>query len=217
MELILLAVIAWLGAGAAVAVIMGRRGYSRPAWGVIGMLLGPLALPLALNTSWARRPGRVSILASEPAGSGPISVLAAIDGSDEALTALVRAVGVLGDRLGRLSLVSVTSIDSATDAGLLEQEKALAGDWMAAARQRIPDRPAEEYVVPGRPSDTLTELAVDGKYDLLVVGSRGRGVSPRLFGSVALELAASSPVPILIGGQRSALAPQYDRFSVARR
>jgi nucleotide-binding universal stress UspA family protein len=201
-QLLLIAcLIGWISVGPALSVFMGRRGHSPATWGTVGMLLGPLALPLAADAVWRRRRPLLSVLADAPAGPGPVSVLAGIDGSEEAHAALAHAVGVVGDRIGRLTLVCVASLDAATDISLLEEDEALARRWMDSARRLVPDLTAEEYVVAGRPADTLARLAAEGGYDLLVIGSRGRGLSPRLFGSVARELAGSSPVPVLIGGQ----------------
>ena len=199
--LLILGLIGWISVGPVLSVVMGRRGHSPAAWGTVGMFLGPLALPLAADAVWRPRRTPVTILVDAPAGPGPVAVLAGIDGSEEANAALAQAVGVVGDRIGRLTLVYVASLDAATDVSLLEQDEALARRWMDAAQRVVPDLAAEEYVVPGRPADTLVRLAAEGGYDLLVVGSRGRGLSPRLFGSVARELAGSSPVPVLIGGQ----------------
>jgi nucleotide-binding universal stress UspA family protein len=183
------------------------------------MFLGPLAFPLAADALWRRRRTPVTILADATAGPGPVAVLVGVDGSEEANAALGQAMGVVGDRLGRLTLVYVTSVEAATDASLLEQDEAFARRWMASAQRLVPGLAAEECIVSGRPAVALARLAAEGGYDLLVVGSRGRGLSARLFGSVAQELAGSSPVPVLIGGQghggsmRTPLAPST-AFSV---
>lgn len=198
---LLLALAGWISVGPVLSVVMGRRGYSPAAWGILGAILGPLALPLALDTFWRRRDDEPSVLATAPHRPGPSSVLVAIDGSAEARMALARAVALLGDRIGRLTLMHVASYEAADDPDQLEVEEALARRWAAAARSAAPGLQADEYVVPGRPADALARFAAERGYDLLVVGSRGRGMSPRLFGSVARALAASSPVPVLIGGQ----------------
>lgn len=47
-QLIVLVVFAgWVSVGPLMSVVMGRRGYSPAAWGILGTLLGPLGLPLA--------------------------------------------------------------------------------------------------------------------------------------------------------------------------
>jgi nucleotide-binding universal stress UspA family protein len=205
--LLILALLAWISVGPVLSIAMGRRGYAPATWGTIGMFLGPLALPLALDAARRRRRNAVTVLTGAPAaGPGPVAVLAGIDGSEEASAALAHAVDLLGDRLGRLTLVYVASVDAATDVALLEQDEALARRWMASARRAAASPPAEECVVTGQPATMLAQIAGNGDYDLLVIGPRGHGMSPRLFGSVARELAASSPVPVLIGGQPPAVS-----------
>ena len=82
----------------------------------------------------------------------------------------------------------------------MEREAAQARVWMAATRQALGGRETTDIVVGGRPAPTLARLAAEGGYDLVVVGTRGRGLSPRLLGSVASELAGSAPLPVLVGG-----------------
>lgn len=206
-ELILmLCLAAWASVGVVLSVMMGRRGRSPAAWLIIGVLLGPLAIPVALDARWHRHPRGVSILTTAPTRPG-LRVLAAVDGSPEAVTALERAVALLGDRIGRLTLAYVTDYDAAEDPALFTDEETRAGQWMTEAREAAAGGlPAEECVLMGDPATTLAHLAADERYDLLVVGNRGRGLSPRLFGSVAGSLARSSPVPVLIGGQHHAAA-----------
>jgi nucleotide-binding universal stress UspA family protein len=46
----------------------------------------------------------------------------------------------------------------------------------------------------------LPRLAAEGGYDLLVVGSRGTGLSKVLLGNTATTLAAQAKVPVLLAG-----------------
>ena len=195
---------AWMSFGVVLAVVMGRRGHAPAAWGLLGMLLGPLAVPVALDVARRHRRPTVQTLArGEPSREG-IAVLAGIDGSEEARLALGRAVALLGPRIGRLAVVTVLPYDAEDDPVVLESDQAQARLWMALARDAAPDVAAEEYVVTGRPSKVLADLAESDHFDVIVVGARGRGMSPWLFGSVAGALAQSSPVPVLIGGRTQA-------------
>ena len=128
-----------------------------------------------------------TLVVGEPIREG-IAVLAGIDGSEDAVLALRRAATLLGSRIGRLAVVTVLPHDAEDDPVVLESDQTQARLWMRAAREATPGVAAEEYVV-------------TGDFHVIVVGSRGRGMSPRLFGSVAGALAHSSPVPVLIGAQ----------------
>jgi hypothetical protein len=67
--------------GFVLAVVMGRLGFSPFAWGLLGLLLGPIALLLALVEVKNERPWWSRLVASGDPGSGPVDVLAGIDGS----------------------------------------------------------------------------------------------------------------------------------------
>ena len=62
----------------------------------------------------------------------------------------------------------------------------------------------EHHVVAGRAADAITHVATDVDVDLIVTGSRGRGpIRSMLLGSVAAEIAADAPVPVLVARRDS--------------
>jgi nucleotide-binding universal stress UspA family protein len=199
--------------GFVLAIVMGRLGYSWFGWGLLGLLLGPIGLLLALVEVRRERPWWTRLVASGDRGGGPVDVLVGIDGSPESAAAATAALELLGGRVGRLTLVAVTDLDNSY-AGReerlrmeaeLERQAAVVRAWL---RKR--DRPvqAEPTVVPelrlmaGRPASTLDTVAAEEGYDLLVVGARGAGLSRVLLGSVASRLAARASVPVLVVGDR---------------
>jgi hypothetical protein len=123
--------------GFVLAIVMGRVGYSPFAWGLLGLLLAPIALLLALVEVRNERPWWTRLVASGDPGGGPVDVLVGIDGSPESAAAT-----------------------------------------------------------------TLDTIAAEDDYDLLVVGTRGAGLSSVLLGSVASRLAARASVPVLVVGDR---------------
>jgi nucleotide-binding universal stress UspA family protein len=65
--------------------------------------------------------------------------------------------------------------------------------------QRLLPGPAQEIMRPGRGVHELLREAETGRYDLIVVRSRGRRGWQRLaFGSLAARLARYSPIPVII-------------------
>ena len=83
----------WLTIGLVLSLVLGRRGHDGFTWLVIGTLLGPLALLLALDAVQNGEPAEP--LVSTPTGivpDGGIDVLVGADGSDEARAALEEAV-----------------------------------------------------------------------------------------------------------------------------
>jgi nucleotide-binding universal stress UspA family protein len=198
--------------GFVLAIVMGRLGHSPFAWGLLGVVLGPIALLLALATARGQQPWS-RLVAAGVAGSGPVDVLVGIDGSPESAAATTAALDLLGDRVGRLTLVAVSELDDSV-AGREEQER-LQGElerqaeavrlWLREHRQH--DQGAQP-VVPelvlrsGQPAAILDRIAAEDGYGLLVVGARGAGLSSVLLGSVATRLAARASVPVLVIGER---------------
>ena len=101
----------WIGFGLLLALVMGRHGHDPFAWWLLGTLLGPLAVPLAVSSEGrqAERPERLRV---EVPGRGPVDVLVGLDGSPEAAAALLTVLDLLGPQLGRLTLATVIDLDA---------------------------------------------------------------------------------------------------------
>ena len=172
--------------GFVLAIVMGRLGHSPYAWGLLGLLLGPIALLLALVEVRNERPWWTRLVASGDPGGGPVDVLVGIDGSPESAAATTAALELLGGRVGRLTLVAVTDLDDSYAGreerlrlqGELERQAESVRDWLW---ERDGPVHAEPTVVPelklmaGRPATVLDTIAAEDGYDLLVVGARGLG------------------------------------------
>jgi len=199
--------------GFVLAVVMGRLGRSPFAWGLLGLVLGPIALLLALVEVRSERPWWTRLVASGDPGSGPVDVLVGVDGSPESAAATTAALELLGDRVGRLTLVAVTDLDESYAGreervrlqGELERQAEAVRAWLGereAAGQATRVNP-ELQLMAGRPATTLDTIAAEDGYGLLVVGARGAGMSSLLLGSVATSLAARASVPVLVVGDRA--------------
>jgi nucleotide-binding universal stress UspA family protein len=197
--LFLVVLSAWFAIGVILAIVMGRRGHAPFTWFVLGTLLGPFGVLLAADA--ARRERRLAPApgAAAPAAAGGLAVLVGVDGSAESLSALDAACALLGPRIGRLTLAAVVSYDAAEEPALAT-ERAAAAEALADAAARAAAFAPDTVVLAGRPDDALARRALEGGYDVLVVGRRGRGPSKAVLGSVAARLAARTPVPVLVGG-----------------
>lgn len=195
--------VGWAAIGVTLALVMGRRGHSGFAWLVLGAVLGPLAVVLAVDaTRHERRPGAEIVLAATPptSGTGPVDVLVGYDGSQEALAAAEAVVELFGTRLGRLTAATVVPYGEATDARRRAADALR--DLAGHSRGRVPGL----ELLRGHPSAALGAFAAGGHYDLIAVGTRGAGITKALLGSAASELARDSSVPVLLVGGRRASA-----------
>jgi nucleotide-binding universal stress UspA family protein len=211
---LLLLMVTFLCIGFVLAVVMGRLGHSAFAWGLLGLVLGPIALVVALLSVRNGHPSWSRLVAGGYPGSGPVDVLIGIDGSRDSAAAATAALDLLGDRVGRLALVAVTAIDDSV-AGREEQARLQAElerqaqALQIAQRGRAQSGRAEQTVTPalvmrsGQPAAVLDQMAVEDGYGLVVVGARGAGLTTVLLGSVATRLAARASVPVLVVGDRA--------------
>jgi nucleotide-binding universal stress UspA family protein len=147
---------------------------------------------------------------SEPTGSGFQRILVAVDGSAHALDAArvaARLARALGARLGVLMVYHGPSESlgepnySATLSRALEEAR----HTVEAARRVVLDaggpEPDMEWL-DGSPAETIIAVGRDGGYDLIVMGTRGRGrLGSALLGSVSSTVAAKAGRPVVVVGE----------------
>lgn len=187
----------WLAVGVLLGLAMGHRGHSGFSWLVLGSLLGPLAVVLALDS---RRHDEAlnPVALTQPVidhRTGCVDVLAGYDGSPESVVALGAAADLLGPRLGRLTVATVVPFDGGAE-GERRATAALRG--FAEQGGRAEALVTECTVLHGRPAEALRDLATQEGYEMIVVGTRGSGLSKRILGSAASDLARGSAVPVLL-------------------
>ena len=194
--IVLIVVLGWALFGVSMALLMGRWGYQPFTWLVLALVLGPLVLPVAANTNRLDRPRVVARPSTGRNRTGSVDVLAGVDGSAESETAVRSAIDLLGPRIGRLTIATVVDFDTAARSPQSEEPQH-ARDLRQRAAEPIEPTP-ETIVLSGRPAELLRKFAAVNGYELIVIGRRGRGMSTRLLGSVASELAHGGDVPTLI-------------------
>jgi len=190
-----------VGAGVlAVVLVMYRRGHREGSWLLVGAVLGPLVLPIAVERV-RRDPRRLERRGEPGVGSAPgrgPCVLIGVDGSPESEEAVRAAVRLVTPIAGRVVLATVVSAD-AGDGGR-DDELASARDLLSRHRDGLPDgtAPVEAQIVAGQPAAALLDLADTEDADLIVVGRRGRGLSRAVLGSAASTLSTSARCPVLL-------------------
>ncbi len=189
----------WLAIGLVLSIVMGRRGHNGFGWLVMGTLLGPLGIVLAVDASRHEESLQAKPLAgaaSPGGGIGPVDVLVGYDGSAESSAAVDAVIGLLGERLGRLTVATVVPFGD-----IKQQERVASGELRQLRPRPTGPAPALE-VLHGHPSAALSQYAIEGGYELIAVGTRGAGITKAFLGSAASELARDSKIPVLlVGGQ----------------
>jgi nucleotide-binding universal stress UspA family protein len=137
-------------------------------------------------------------------------LLVAFDGSPHAQQALTEAIGIAQANKGTLTVISVAPepsvwamsgydvpIDVDRVSKQFEREYQLMLD---RAVSRIPgDLPVTKILKQGAPGREIAGEANAGGYDLVVMGSRGRGeLRSLLLGSVSHRVLQASRVPVLV-------------------
>jgi nucleotide-binding universal stress UspA family protein len=194
----ILVLVTWVAIGLTAVVYLGRHGRRSPAWFVIGIALGPILLPIALEI--AQREG--TVLSRSVAGNSGApaqrTVLAAVDGSEESDDALAHAVRLLPPEGARFILLTVLDPDLGENDPQARRE---AEELLESRATRIPEGglPTVLEVVAGEPAHVILDRARAEAVDLVVLGRRGRGLSQMLVGSVADQVVRRSPRPVLLG------------------
>jgi nucleotide-binding universal stress UspA family protein len=136
------------------------------------------------------------------------NILVAVDGSPDAELALTEAIDLAESEHTRLTLLTAVCQVPATAylaAGeelgkVVEDAHADAERILRRARERVPDDLSVTAVLSEQPiRAALIGEITDGVYDLVVMGSRGRGaIRAALLGSTSHFVLHHSPGPVLI-------------------
>lgn len=223
--IVLVVILLWLVVGFALGLYEARRGHWRWLW-LLGAVGGPFAIPLARqiqeNEDLAHP---IEVSTGTGRGPGAVDVLAGIDGSPASVNAAKYAVKVLGGRLGGLTLALVTDFDiheaapgpvDADHPSVAAERRSL--EQAAGALEEVTGFSPATVVLSGPPAPTLADHARSTGSGVVVIGSKGRGVSKRLLGSCAEQLASGSPVPVLIlPASGSDQAPESESHGIGNR
>ena len=133
-------------------------------------------------------------------------ILVALDGSPESERALEQAIDLAHDQNARLTLLTVVpplaSFVAFSPAGC-ETLACLRSSHAQLLREtlaRVPqDLGVTTLMLEGNPARQIVETVRNGDYDLVVMGSHGRGrLRGALLGSVSQQVVHRSPAPVLL-------------------
>lgn len=188
---------AWVLCGVTTGFVMRRRGHDLVSWLLIGAVLGPFVIPLAVERTTLERSTDTVVRVGEHT-PGPLDLLVGLDGSPESGRALESAMRFFGTTASTITLATVVDYD-APDSDMFQS---IVGEAQAMLDEAVAalDRPdVATKVLFGKPDRALADFATTTGKELIVIGPRGHGAAKTVFGSVASTLAAGCAVPVLVG------------------
>lgn len=139
------------------------------------------------------------------------SILVATDGSLHAAAAASEAIGIAKKNKSKLTVVAVAAPEAMTpmDIESVEMQRSLIAEKeLTGAEQNAKDVKAaalkegvavEAFVLSGKPSDAIIQIAKEKGADLVVLGSHGRtGIEKLLMGSVTERVIVLSACAVLV-------------------
>jgi nucleotide-binding universal stress UspA family protein len=195
----------WTTIGVVVAFLMRRRGHDFFVWLVLGVGFGPLSVPLALDR--VRSHGAVEHQSRgmpTPRHYG-FDIVAGVDGSPESLDAIRSAIDLFGGRISSVTLATVVSHE-ARDSYTGRETQTEARQLLDEVAKQVLYDPVDKIVLFGRPEQQLSEFARTSGMEMIVVGSKGKGATKALLGSVSSALVGAVELPVFVGPALSSQA-----------
>jgi nucleotide-binding universal stress UspA family protein len=132
------------------------------------------------------------------------SILVPVDGSAHSRAALEHATELAREQHAQLTLITVippvSSVAAAGSAQVLPMQDECFSHALDEAVATVPqDVGLVRILARGKPAREIAERAATGEYDLIVMGTHGRGrIGDAVLGSVSREVLHRSRVPVLV-------------------
>lgn len=165
----------------------------------------------ATTTNGSASPSRRSRQDPPATAGGFHRILVPFDESPSASRALTEAIGLARTYAARITIVTVAPLPSMWALGgvygvpldIPETNQQLERQYeriLRTAVHRVPDEiSVQSFILRGSAGPAIVDEATAGDYDLIVMGSRGRGdVRSLLLGSVSHHVLQASPLPVLL-------------------
>ena len=132
------------------------------------------------------------------------NILVPVDGSEHAKAALLHAIGLARDQHARLTLLTVVPPPPAVAVAGSAQVLTLQADcFKHALREAVDSLPDDigvtHVLLHGKPAREIAEHIAKGDYQLVVMGTHGRGrIGEAVLGSVSRAVVNRSETPVLL-------------------
>lgn len=158
----------WVATGAVAVALMRRRGHDTFSWALLFLVLGPIAIPLAISSD-RHRPAEPP----RPLPPGGLDVLVSHDGTPDAQAALQTALALLSQQMTSMTLAAVVDLEApSTVRGRDTQREAQARlDTLARELATVTSAPVATVILFGEPATALQHFALENGYELIVAGN----------------------------------------------
>jgi nucleotide-binding universal stress UspA family protein len=132
------------------------------------------------------------------------NILVAVDGSEHSRAALEHAVALAREEHARLTVMTVMPpVSAAAVAGSAQVLPLQEECWSSILEEAVAAIPADVGVIHvfarGKPAREIARQTSEGDYDLIVMGTHGRGrIGDAVVGSVSREVLHRSKTPVLL-------------------
>lgn len=146
--------VGWAALAAMIWFVMSRRGHDGGIWALVGLVLGPLAVPAAIVSvrRASRRPLIVVADGAAPSEAGGIGVLAVVDPDDpETWAPEAELVSTLVTPVELAAVVSRDTLDHAAREASLRRARTALAAVAAAMKGPVP----RQVILEGRPTHAV--------------------------------------------------------------
>jgi hypothetical protein len=193
--MIVLGVVAWLSIPPLLSRAMRRRGYDGGSWMVVGLLLGPVGVALAVVEVLSDVPEGSRILEAGLAGKGEVSILVVLE-ADSSIPPPTAGLAEVSPYLRRLGLARILP-KGGPRLDERRAEQTLRRAAIGLARPEI-------ALLFGRPDLAIAAHAAAGAYDVVVTARADPLVTERLAAIGRVHWWGNDQVPVFGPGRLTA-------------
>lgn len=159
----------WAVSGLLAAYVMKRRGHEFRSLAALGLALGPLYIPLALQHARSEPDVKPLPLNRGDAGDGSVDVLIGLRGSADCVSDALPVIDLLEPRIGRVTIAAAVDYESAGSNDWSDAKSAAAVELDLASILASQCCRPETVIVPGPPDYAFVRYAQQNGHHLLLI------------------------------------------------
>ena len=163
----------WAAIGIAAAVVLRQRGHHFRSTAALGLVFGPLFVPLAVRYARVRRDAASMgpvVVAAGTMAPGPVHVVVGLAGDGPDVSAVRPLLRSLDERLGRFTVARVLNFEYMLD----QEERTRAALELSCSSLFLYEHDPELLLLGGHPRRALCDFASTAGYHLVVMVGRPR-------------------------------------------